>query len=129
MTFLLSKEYIIISILLLNRFNFVQSLKIKKNDPAKYNQYNKDKKIKFNSKLNSNKLFDPVFESNNILDETKVNMHNDIISDDIIKGSILNVVVGLSITLPSMITYIKLLSMISQSDHNESVGILKIGYF
>ena len=129
MTFLLSKEYIIISILLLNRFNFVQSLKIKKNDPAKYNQYNKDKIIKFNSKLNSNKLFDPVFESNNILDETKVNMHNDIISDDIIKGSILNVVVGLSITLPSMITYIKLLSMISQSDHNESVGILKIGYF
>ena len=129
MTFLLSKEYIIISILLLNRFNFVQSLKIKKNDPAKYNLYNKDKIIKFNSKLNSNKLFDPVFESNNILDETKVNMHNDIISNDIIKGSILNVVVGLSITLPSMITYIKLLSMISQSDHNESVGILKIGYF
>ena len=129
MTFLLSKEYIIISILLLNRFIIVQSLKIKKNDPAKFNLYNKDKIINDYSKLNSDTLFDPFFESNNILEERDVNMHNNIITNDIIKESVLNVIIGLSITIPSMITYIKFLSMISQSEHNESVGILKIGYY
>tara|TARA_Y100000816_G_C26079018_1_gene568437 strand:+ start:166 stop:555 length:390 start_codon:yes stop_codon:yes gene_type:complete len=129
MAFLLSKEYIIISILLMNRFNFVRSLKIKKNDPAKFNLYNKDKIINDYSKLNSDTLFDPFFESNNILEESDVNMHNNVITNDIIKESVLNVVIGLSITIPSMITYLKLLSMISQSEHIESVGIIKIGYF
>ncbi len=113
----------------MNRFNFVRSLKIKKNDPAKFNLYNKDKIINDYSKLNSDTLFDPFFESNNILEESDVNMHNNVITNDIIKESVLNVVIGLSITIPSMITYLKLLSMISQSEHIESVGIIKIGYF